>query len=113
MSGGTDNHLLLLDLQNTGVLGKEAERVLDSVRIFTNKNMVPFDPRTPFNPSGIRIGTAALTTRGLAEAEMTLIGQLIAQVIKNINDQTILGSVTTQVEELTAKFPLYPNLKNL
>jgi len=113
VSGGTDNHLLLIDLQNIGIVGKEAESKLDQVGIFTNKNMVPFDPRTPFNPSGLRVGTAALTTRGLKESEMKIIGLLMAKVIKNIDNESVLDEVKKSVQELTDKFPLYPGMSVL
>ncbi|MFW0862040.1 MAG: serine hydroxymethyltransferase [Candidatus Komeilibacteria bacterium] len=111
VSGGTDNHLLLLDLSNLNVSGKEVETALDNVGIYTNKNMVPFDKRKPTDPSGIRLGTAALTSRGLKENEMEQVGQMIVSVLKNINDDKIKEEVRTKVKEITEQFPLYPNLE--
>ncbi|MFC1663030.1 serine hydroxymethyltransferase [Patescibacteria group bacterium] len=110
VSGGTDNHLLLLDLSNLNITGKTAETVLDGVGIFTNKNGVPFDPRKPFDPSGLRLGTPALTTRGLVEKDMELVGQLIVKVLKNPEDQNVLTEVKSQVADLVKKFPLYSEL---
>ncbi|MBL7022195.1 serine hydroxymethyltransferase [Patescibacteria group bacterium] len=111
VSGGTDNHLLLLDLSNLNISGKEAENALDNVGIYTNKNMVPFDKRKPTDPSGLRLGTPALTSRGLKEADMTEVGQLIAKILKNINSEEIIKEVKNKVKEITNKFPLYPNLE--
>jgi glycine hydroxymethyltransferase len=111
ITGGTDNHLILVDLTQTGVTGKQAEQALDSVGIYVNKNMIPYDSRTPFDPSGLRLGTPALTTRGFKEEEMKIIGGLIAQVIKNINNELVKKEVQKTVHELTAKFPLYPEIK--
>lgn len=110
VSGGTDNHLILLDLTNTGVTGKQAEVALDSVGIYTNKNMIPYDPRKPFDPSGLRIGTPALTTRGFVEDDMKEIGVLIAQIIKNHGNETVYEGVRRKVRELTEAHPLYPGL---
>jgi glycine hydroxymethyltransferase len=87
ISGGTDNHLILVDLINKEITGKEAEEALDRANITCNKNMIPFDPRTPFNPSGIRLGTPALTTRGMKEEQMKQVGRFIAEVIDNVNDE--------------------------
>ena len=111
VTGGTDNHLLIVDLTKTGISGKEASRVLDEVGITVNKNTVPFDTRSPFDPSGIRLGTPALTSRGFKEKEMALIGQLIARTIKNIKDDSVKNEVKKSVRELTDKYPLYPGLK--
>lgn len=113
VSGGTDNHLILLDLTNTGVTGKQAEVALDSVGIYTNKNMVPYDPRKPFDPSGLRIGTPALTTRGFTTDDMKDIGVLIAQVVKNYGNETMYEGVRKKVRELTEAHPLYPGLSVL
>jgi len=107
VSGGTDNHLLLLDLTKTGVTGKQAEIVLDSVKIYTNKNMVPYDKRKPMDPSGLRIGTAALSTRGFGENEMKMIGEMIAHIIHNSSNQEILRSVQERVASLAESYPLY------
>lgn len=111
VSGGTDNHLILIDLTKTEVTGKQAEKILEEVGIYVNKNMIPYDPRTPFNPSGIRLGTPALTTRGFKEKEMKIIGQLIAWVIHNMENGPILKKVAKAVKELTSMHPLYPNFK--
>ncbi len=110
VSGGTDNHLLLLDLRSLELTGKVAEEALDSVGITTNKNTIPFDPQSPFVTSGIRIGTAAVTTRGLDEAAMDEIGELIALTLKNIDNEEVLDEVRSRVSALMAKFPMYPNL---
>ncbi|MDD5749685.1 MAG: serine hydroxymethyltransferase [Patescibacteria group bacterium] len=107
VSGGTDNHLLLLDVSKIGLSGKEAERLLDSVHIFTNKNMIPFDQRKPMDPSGIRLGTAALTTRGLKEKEMAIIANIIIDTLKG---KQAKDSNKKNVMELMKEFPLYPEL---
>ncbi|MBU1179924.1 serine hydroxymethyltransferase [Patescibacteria group bacterium] len=109
VSGGTDNHLLLLDLTNLGVSGKEAETALDSVGIYTNRNTVPNETRSPFDPSGLRIGTPALTTRGLVEEDMAIVGRIMASVLKNPKDERVLNRVRETVKQLTAKFPIYPD----
>ncbi len=108
ITGGTDNHLLLLDITKYGIGGKQAEKVLDKVGIFTNKNMIPFDTRSPFDPSGIRIGTPALTTRGLGTSEMKEIGELIVRTLANPDDEAILETVKQSVNEMCEQFPLYP-----
>lgn len=107
VSNGTDNHLLLLDLTKTGVTGKIAESTLDSAGIYTNKNMVPYDTRKPMDPSGLRVGTAALTTRNFSEAEMGMIGEMMAHVIFNHDKQEVLDMVKSKVSELTRAHPLY------
>jgi glycine hydroxymethyltransferase len=107
VSGGTDNHLILIDLTGAGVSGKEAENVLDKICITVNKNMVPFDSGTPFNPSGIRIGTPAVTTRGMKESEMKSIGGWIAAAIKNIDSEDKLKSIRGEVCALCHNFKLY------
>jgi len=111
VSNGTDNHLILIDLIKTNVTGKQAEKALEQVGIYVNKNMIPYDPKTPFNPSGIRLGTPALTTRGMKQTQMKLVGKLIAQVIYNIDNKQILKKVSQEVKQLTKDYPLYPNLK--
>ena len=111
ISGGTDNHLVLLDITPYGLGGKEAEKLLDEVHIFTNKNMIPFDTRTPFDPSGIRLGTPALTTRGLVESDLTSIGEFIVKALKNPTDSSIQERVKTDVIQLCEKYPLYPDLQ--
>lgn len=107
ITGGTDNHLILIDLTSTNVSGKEAEKLLENVNIYSNRNTVPYDPRSPFDPSGIRIGTPALTTRGMKEKEMKIIGELIAKIILNPKSKKIKKEVRTEVNKLTKKFPLY------
>ncbi len=111
VSGGTDNHLILIDLTRTGLTGKEGENALEEVGIFVNKNMIPYDPRTPFNPSGIRLGTPALTTRGFKEKEMKIVGQLIVRAIYNAKDRKEKEKIKKMVKELTRAHPLYPGLK--
>ncbi|KAF6587430.1 serine hydroxymethyltransferase [Paenibacillus sp. EKM211P] len=108
VSGGTDNHLMLLDTRNLNITGKEAEHVLDSVGITVNKNAIPFDPTSPFVTSGIRIGTPAATSRGMDEEAMVKIGKIIADTLKNPKDDTVLSKASQSVGELTDKFPIYP-----
>ncbi|PLR85123.1 serine hydroxymethyltransferase [Bacillus canaveralius] len=107
VSGGTDNHLLLLDLRSLAITGKVAEKVLDEVGITVNKNTIPFDPESPFVTSGIRIGTAAVTSRGFGTAEMDEIGSLIAFTLKNHEDAEKLEEAKQRVLNLTGKFQLY------
>lgn len=111
VSGGTDNHLMLLDTRNLNITGKDAEKVLDSIGITVNKNAIPFDPTSPFVTSGIRIGTPAVTSRGMDEQAMTVIGRIIAQVLKSPKDETVLAEAAREVAELTEKFPIYPGLQ--
>jgi glycine hydroxymethyltransferase len=105
VSGGTDNHLMLVDVTAKGVTGKQAEHALDAAGITVNKNMIPFDPRKPLDPSGIRIGTPALTTRGMKEAEMRQISQWITQVLARHTEQELLDRVRGSVRELCQQFP--------
>jgi len=107
VSGGTDTHLLLLDVFSKGLRGKEAEKALDRARITVNKNAIPFDTNPPFNPSGIRLGSPAVTTRGFKEAEMRQVGALIAEVLNNIVSEEAIAAVRQKVEALTVRFPLY------
>lgn len=107
VSGGTDNHLVLLDLEQYGLGGKKAEHTLDEVGIFTNKNMIPFDTRSPFDPSGIRIGTAALTTRGLGGNEMDEIGGLMVRTLKNVDNKENLNKIRLEILQICDKYPLY------
>ncbi|MBD3747981.1 MAG: serine hydroxymethyltransferase [Sphingobacteriales bacterium] len=107
ISGGTDNHLMLIDLSNKNITGKLAEEALGKADITVNKNMVPFDKRSPFVTSGIRVGTAAITTRGLKEKHMEKIVDLIDQVIKNHENESYLAKVRNKVNELMEKHPLY------
>ena len=111
VSGGTDNHLMLIDTRSVNITGKEAEHVLDSIGITVNKNAIPFDPTSPFVTSGIRIGTPAATSRGMDESAMVEIGKIIAKTLKNTKDAAILEEAKRQVTALTDKFPLYPDLK--
>jgi len=111
ITDGTDNHLMLINLTKLNIGGKLAENVLDEVGITANKNTIPFDERKPYDPSGIRLGTPALTSRGLKEAEMKIIGQMIAKVLKNPKDETTKTEIKKTVKELTEKYPLYPGLK--
>jgi len=107
VSGGTDNHLMLVDLTAKGVTGKDAQEALDLAAITVNKNGIPFDTQGPQITSGIRIGTPAVTTRGMKEKEMRLIASYIADVIKNINDDHKIKAVAEKVKNLCAQFPLY------
>ncbi|MNW39763.1 Serine hydroxymethyltransferase [compost metagenome] len=111
VSGGTDNHLMLIDTRNLDITGKDAEHVLDSIGITVNKNAIPFDPTSPFVTSGIRIGTPAATSRGMDEAAMKEIGQIIAITLKSPKDEAVLEKMRTQVSNLTDRFPLYSELK--
>lgn len=107
VSGGTDTHLVLIDLTQKEISGKKAEIALEEAGITTNKNMVPFDERSPMVTSGIRIGTPALTTRGFRENEMLQVANLIDNVIQNIQDETIIKNTRSSVSELCAQFPIY------
>ncbi len=110
ITGGTDNHLMVVDLTNKNISGKQAEQALGLAGITVNKNTIPFEPRTPFDPSGIRLGTPALTTRGMKEVEMETIGSWIDEAIVNWNNESKLTSIKSGVKEMTDRFPLYPNL---
>lgn len=107
--GGTDNHLLLIDVTTKNIGGKQAQIALDKAGITVNKNMIPDDTRSPFDPSGIRLGTPALTTRGMKEDEMKIIAGWIDETILNWDKENKLAEIKTQVKELTKKFPLYLN----
>jgi len=107
VSGGTDNHLMLVDLTPKGVTGKEAQEALDRAAITVNKNGIPFDTKGPMITSGIRIGTPAVTTRGMKENEMRLIASYIADVVANINDESKIQAVAQEVKKLCDRFPLY------
>jgi glycine hydroxymethyltransferase len=108
VSGGTDNHLMLVDVFTKGVTGKAAEATLGKAGITVNKNAIPFDQHPPMVASGIRIGTPAVTTRGMREPEMEVVGELIARALKATGDDRALGMVRAEVEALCRKFPLYP-----
>lgn len=113
VSGGTDNHLILINLTDTGLSGKQVEDALGAVEIYVNKNMIPYDTRKPTDPSGIRLGTPALTTRGMKEGEMKLVGEMIVKIIKNIDDKKTKEEVKNEVKNLTLKFPIYSGLSVL
>jgi len=106
VSGGTDNHLMLLDLRNTEITGKLAQETLEAANITVNRNTVPFETRSPFVTSGVRIGTPAVTSRGMGEAEMSAIAALIAQALERVGDSTGLASVRDDVISLCRKFPI-------
>ncbi|MBI4051048.1 MAG: serine hydroxymethyltransferase [Elusimicrobia bacterium] len=108
VSGGTDCHLFSVDLRSVNVTGKEAEETLDKAGITVNKNAIPYDPQKPFIASGIRIGTPAVTTRGMREKEMGLIAELITDALGHRTEDRILKGITTQVKSLCRKFPIYP-----
>lgn len=110
ITGGTDNHLILIDLTNKNIGGAEAETVLDEVGITVNKNTIPYDLRKPMDPSGIRLGTPALTTRGFKEEDMEIIADLIAQTIHNPKKELVKKEVAKKVRELADKYPIYTDL---
>jgi len=110
VSGGTDNHLILIDVRNLNITGKVAEHVLDEIGITVNKNTIPYDPESPFITSGIRIGTAAVTSRGFGEEEMDEIASIISLALKNHEDEAKLEEAKQRVNALSEKFPLYPSL---
>jgi glycine hydroxymethyltransferase len=107
ISGGTDTHLMLVDVFEKGILGSEAEAALGAAAITVNKNAIPYDTNPPLKPSGIRIGTPALTTRGMKEAEMRIIGKWIVKTLDKRNDAQALSLIRNQVLELAEQFPLY------
>jgi glycine hydroxymethyltransferase len=111
VSGGTDNHLMLIDLRARGITGKQAEQALDAAGITCNKNAVPDDPQPPMVTSGIRLGTAAVTTRGMGEEEMRYIAELIDRVLTNLGNESVYAAVRAEVTELCRRFPLYPELE--
>jgi len=111
VSGGTDNHLLLVDLTPKGLTGKEAQEALEQARITVNKNAIPFDPLPPAKASGIRLGTPALTTRGMKETEMREVAQLIDEALAHRQEPAALESVARKVAALVERFPLYPELR--
>ncbi len=111
VSGGTDNHLMLIDLRARGITGKQAEQALDAAGITCNKNAVPDDPQPPMVTSGIRLGTAAVTTRGMGEEEMRYIAELIDRVLTNLGNESVYAAVRAEVAELCRRFPLYPELE--
>lgn len=106
VSGGTDTHLMLVDLRSVGIDGKVAERALDSVGITANRNAIPFDPQPPAVSSGLRLGSAAVTTRGFTGRDMRQLGTIIDTVLRAPFDQGVLASAAKQVTELTSRFPV-------
>ncbi|MBF0530447.1 MAG: serine hydroxymethyltransferase [Deltaproteobacteria bacterium] len=110
VSGGTDNHLMLIDLRSKNLTGRIAERTLDQAGIITNKNSVPFDPQPPKVTSGLRLGTPAVTTRGLGVAEMDLIAEYIATALARPEDERLLAAINDKVQLLCERFPLYPGM---
>jgi len=110
ISGGTDNHLMLIDLRNKNLTGKKAQETLDKAHITLNKNAVPYDDKSPFVTSGIRVGVPAITTRGMKEEHMPLVVALIDRVLMNIDDQKTIAAVSHEVKDLMKQFPLYPQL---
>ncbi|USB32891.1 serine hydroxymethyltransferase [Paenibacillus sp. YPG26] len=111
VSGGTDNHLMLIDTRGLNITGRDAEHVLDSIGITVNKNAIPFDPTSPFVTSGIRVGTPAATSRGMDEEAMVEIGRIIALTLKSPEDSAVLEQARARVVALTDRFPLYPEMK--
>jgi glycine hydroxymethyltransferase len=111
VSGGTDTHLFLVDLSGKGLTGKKAEKALEEGGITVNKNTVPFDKKSPFVTSGIRVGTPALTTRGMKESEMELIGGLMARILDAIGDESVAQAVRKETAALCDRFPLYPEYR--
>ncbi len=107
VTGGTDNHLMLVDFIKRGLTGKAAEKALEEAGVTVNKNMVPNDPQTPFTTSGIRIGTPALTTRGMREDEMRVIGKMISRILSDIENEEIQKKVRREIKEMAVQFPLY------
>lgn len=110
ISNGTDNHLMLIDLRNKNLTGKKAQETLDRAHITLNKNSVPFDDKSPFVTSGIRVGVPAITTRGMQEPHMNEVVNMIDEVLMNIDDETIISSVSDRVKNFMQQFPLYPEL---
>jgi glycine hydroxymethyltransferase len=107
VSGGTDNHLMLLDLRETELTGKLAQETLDRARITVNKNAIPFDTRSPFVTSGVRIGSPAVTSRGMKEAEMETVADLIFRALQKVGDDKALAAIGDEVRDLCRKFPVY------
>jgi glycine hydroxymethyltransferase len=105
VSGGTDNHLIVIDLTNKQVIGRKAAQALDRAGIVCNYNTIPYDPRKPFSPSGIRLGTPAVTSRGMKEQEMRQIGAWIDKVIARIDDETVIARIAGEVREFSRQFP--------
>ena len=107
ISGRTESHVMLVDLQSKNITGRQAETILNSGHITCNKNAIPNDPQTPFVTSGVRLGSPAMTTRGFKETESAIVGNLLADVIENPNDQATIERVRAEVKKLTTAFPVY------
>jgi glycine hydroxymethyltransferase len=111
VSGGTDNHLMVLDLTQLNIESRRVQDELDKVGIYVNRNAIPNDPKPPYNPSGIRLGSPAITTRGFKEKEAALVAKLVAKLIKNFNDKKVKAEIKREVQKLAKKFPVYKNFK--
>jgi len=111
VSGGTDNHLMVIDISPFGIESKKIQDELDRVGVFVNRNSIPFDKKPPYNPSGIRLGSPAITSRGMKEKEARLIVDLIVRLIKDINSQTVKNQIKKEVKKLTKKFPIYEDFQ--
>ena len=110
ISNGTDNHLMLIDLRNKNITGKKAQETLDKAHITLNKNAVPYDDKSPFVTSGMRVGVPAITTRGMKEKDMAVIVDMIDKVLMNADDEKVVAAVKTEVNAFMKAFPLYPEL---
>ena len=110
ISGGTDNHLMLIDLRNKNITGKKAQETLDRAQITLNKNSVPFDDKSPFVTSGIRVGVPAITTRGMKEEHMQTVVDLVDKVLMNIDNESVITGVRNEIRAFMDQFPLYPEL---
>lgn len=111
VSGGTDNHMMVLDLTGTGLESRKVQDELDRLGIYVNRNAIPNDPKSPFNPSGIRLGSPAITTRGFKEKDAALVARLIAEFIKNFDDKNVKARVKKEIQKLAKRFPVYKNFK--
>ena len=109
VSGGTDNHLMLVDVFSKGITGKQAEKALENAGITVNKNTIPYDANPPMVTSGVRLGTPALTTRGMKEEDMKQVGAFICDVLDDISNEPLQAQTKSKVKELTQSFPLYPS----
>jgi glycine hydroxymethyltransferase len=110
ISGGTENHLMLIDLRNKNITGKKAQETLDKAHITLNKNSVPYDDKSPFVTSGMRVGVPAITTRGLKAVHMQKVVDMIDKVLMNADDEKVIAAVTEEVKSFMEQFPLYPEL---
>ncbi|MEI9943471.1 MAG: hypothetical protein WDN26_04555 [Chitinophagaceae bacterium] len=110
ISNGTDNHLMLIDLRNKNLTGKKAQETLDKAHITLNKNAVPFDDKSPFVTSGIRVGVPAITTRGMKEAHMETVVEMVDKILMNIDNENTITTIKAEVKDFMKQFPLYPEL---